>query len=278
MERRARLLGPVAGGGFLAEVAGEPAPRVVARADIAQRVRLPWRPSDLRDYLIVFRRRDADRQLYVEDLRVRRRFVVGLLKLLSRPGTWRPHHGTEPMHLYYSGFEWLAEDALEEALPEDGVPEGLNFQDVDEEDAAAGGLREAGLDRELFVDWLREGRHDCEVAQALLRAWTANLAGRGNDSLEDLFDQLLAEARGKGESEEGAEDEERTGEEGTGGGSADKDSGHDARRDAGARREPRRTLPLAFLGRYAAQHCTLGFQVRGGTPAEVAVELAERVA
>ena len=52
-----------------------------------------------------------------------------------------------------------------------------------------------GLDRELFVDWLRKGRHDCEVAQALLRAWTANLAGRGNDSLEDLFDQLLAEAR-----------------------------------------------------------------------------------
>ena len=56
-------------------------------------------------------------------------------------------------------------------------------------------MREAGLDRELFVDWLREGRHDCEVAQALLRAWTANLAARGNDSLEDLFDQLLAEAR-----------------------------------------------------------------------------------
>ena len=44
-------------------------------ADIQQRLLLPWNPRDLQDNFILFRRRDARKDEYVEDLRVRRNLI-----------------------------------------------------------------------------------------------------------------------------------------------------------------------------------------------------------
>ena len=48
-------------------------------ADIQQRLLLPWNPRDLQDNFILFRRRDARKDEYVEDLRVRRNLIKRLL-------------------------------------------------------------------------------------------------------------------------------------------------------------------------------------------------------
>ena len=87
---------------------------------VQQRVVLPWKPSDLRDYFIVFRRRIRDTDEYLEDLRVRRALVSRILRLLTRPGTWRPVQGIEPMHMFYQAFDWLRDDQIADFLPEDG--------------------------------------------------------------------------------------------------------------------------------------------------------------
>ena len=67
---------------------------------------------------------------YVEDLRVRRNFVVALLRCLTRLGHWRQHRGEEPMHAYYTEFDWLPEEEIEEILPEDGMPASLVVHDL----------------------------------------------------------------------------------------------------------------------------------------------------
>ena len=56
---------------------------------IAERLKLPWKPINLRDYLIILRRRNASRDDYVEDLRVRRDYIRKLLRLLTKLGDWR---------------------------------------------------------------------------------------------------------------------------------------------------------------------------------------------
>ena len=40
---------------------------------------------------------------------------------------------------------------------------------------------------------MNEGRHDCEVAQTLLRLWIHTLAASKHDTLYDFFQQLLEE-------------------------------------------------------------------------------------
>ena len=76
---------------------------------------------------------------------------------------------------------------MAEFLPEDGVPTELNFQDVDED------LPKASVDKTLFVDWLTEGCHDCDVARTLGLTWAQDLQGCGNETLGDFFDGLLTE-------------------------------------------------------------------------------------
>ena len=59
---------------------------------VHQRVVLPWKPSDLCDYFIVFCRRIRDTEEYLEDLRVRRALVSRILQLhahLSAVGSRR---------------------------------------------------------------------------------------------------------------------------------------------------------------------------------------------
>ena len=67
---------------------------------ISRRVQLPWKPADLRDYLIIFRRRNAAKDEYIEDLKVRRAFVENLLQIFTRLDAWRPDEPIGPMHQY----------------------------------------------------------------------------------------------------------------------------------------------------------------------------------
>ena len=89
------------------------------------------------------------------------------------------------MHKYYTGFDWLDQDTIDELLPDSGIPETLKIEDLDDD------ALESGFTRAEFQDWLWEGRHDCDVAFAVLRLWTSTLRGNGNATLYELFDQFL---------------------------------------------------------------------------------------
>ena len=64
--------------------------RIVSLEDIEQRVQDPWKPRDLADNLVVFRRRIGRTDEYIEDLRVRRNVVRKILTLLTTKGFYRP--------------------------------------------------------------------------------------------------------------------------------------------------------------------------------------------
>ena len=166
--------------GFLAKFEGETSLRPVEYSQIRERISLPWKPSDLRDYLIIFRRRNATKEEYVEDLRTRRAFVQNLMQLLTLEASWRLDEEPGPMHQYYTGFDVLTDDQIAESLPEDDVPEGLHFEDVDEDDSIE------GMTELQFVQWLTEGCYDCEVAETLLKAWVSFLKGTPHDVLSDF--------------------------------------------------------------------------------------------
>ena len=68
---------------------------------------------------------------YVEDLGVRRKVVVALLRCPSKRGHWREDRGEEPMHTYYAEFDWLDEADIAEVLPENGVPSNVHIEDLD---------------------------------------------------------------------------------------------------------------------------------------------------
>ena len=91
--------------GFQICIASEPEPRQVSFVQVRQRIRLPWRPVDLRNNLIILRRRNGDKDEYVEDLRVRRHFVQGILEILTKLGDWRPDRCCEPLRMFYTDFD-----------------------------------------------------------------------------------------------------------------------------------------------------------------------------
>ena len=196
--RRARLLERVENG-FLAQIEGLDAPQRVDLEQIRQRVSLPWKPKDLRDHLIFFRRRNATKEEYVEDLRTRRTFVQNLMQLLTMEAFWRADEISGPMHQYYTGFDTRTTAQIEEVFPEDDVPEGLHFEDVEDFE------HPDAFTENQFIEWLTEGRHDCEVAQALLHTWTRFLKGTPSDTLSDFYHDLLHEA----EEEEDVEEKSR---------------------------------------------------------------------
>ena len=118
---------------------------------------------------------------------MRRNFVVALLRCLTRLGNWRQHRGQEPMHAYYTEFDWLPEEEMEEVLPEDGMPPSLVIHDLAHEEETP------GLTRQMFQEWLWEGRHDCDVAVSLLRFWATAVRGSSHDTIADYFEQLFLE-------------------------------------------------------------------------------------
>ena len=96
------------------------------------------------------------------------------------------------MHVYYSGFEWLSEQDIEEALPECDVPETLNFQEIQEDDPE---LEREEMAEDQFIDWLTEGKYDpnCEAATKLLTHWTRAWRATDSDTLQDFFRQIISE-------------------------------------------------------------------------------------
>ena len=172
---------------FLVRLDDRARPVVVEASQVRNHLHLPWRPSELKHALIVLRRRSGQQGAFVEDLRVRRAFVVALLRALSKKGNWRPHRGEEPMHMYYTEFDWLPEDEIDELLPEDDPPSTLVIRELENE------REPTGLSRAVFQDWLREGYHDCPTAQAVLRLWNATRRGSDHDTVADFFDQLYME-------------------------------------------------------------------------------------
>ena len=123
----------------------------MTRDQIRRRVVLPWKPSDLRDYLAIFRRRNASKDEYVEDLRTRRAFIKSLLQILTALERWRADENPGPMHQYYTGFDVRTDEDIGLLFPEDGVHEGLHFEDVDETE------NQDALTELEFVHWLTDG-------------------------------------------------------------------------------------------------------------------------
>ena len=121
-------------------------------------------------------------------MRVRKNFVVNLLKLLTLKGTWRQHQGEEPLNKWYAQFDWLSETNIDYALPDDGIPEDLHVETL-EDDCP----EECGLTVDLFSSWINEGRHDCEVAQMLLHLWIHTLSASNHETLHDFFHILPEE-------------------------------------------------------------------------------------
>ena len=71
----------------------------------------------------------------------------------------------------------MSDVEIDEFLPEnDNVPSDLNFQDHDEQ------LPQRAIDEHIFVQWLTEGQHDCDVARTLGVVWTKDLCGANHDS------------------------------------------------------------------------------------------------
>ena len=170
--------------GLLVDVDGEDKPIAVKFTDVTQRLKLPWKPEALYDYFIVFRRRDGQKNEYIEDLRVRKHFVTGILKLLTLKGNWRAHQGEEPLNKWYTGFDWLSDLEIEEAFPDDDIPEGVHFETLDDDCNS-----NLSFTLDVFLCWLTEGRYHCAVAQDLLRLWTYTLAGSKHETLYDFFSQ-----------------------------------------------------------------------------------------
>ena len=185
--RRARIR-EIHASTFLVELGDDGSFHTVQCTDIEQRLKLPWKPQLLRDHLIILRRKNANRDDYTEDLRVRRAVIKRLLQLLTTVAEWRPHCGPEPLHAYYTDFDFMSDAELEEIFPEDDVPEGLHMQDLDPENI------QTELSAQDFEDWLSEGMHNCDVAQALMHHWLQTLHSTDQDCLPDFFQQLVAEA------------------------------------------------------------------------------------
>ena len=81
-EHRARLVSRT-DDGWLADFGDAGELVEILTSAITRRVQLPWEPSDLRNYLIIFRRRNADKDEYIEDLKVRRALIKELLQILT---------------------------------------------------------------------------------------------------------------------------------------------------------------------------------------------------
>ena len=93
------------------------------------------------------------------------------------------------MHVYYTNFDWLTDQEIDEVLREDGVPETLFVHDVEDED------ERTAVASSVFQEWIWEGRYDCAMAQRLTQLWILTLRGSPHDTLADFYEALLRERR-----------------------------------------------------------------------------------
>ena len=184
--RQARILS-VQNHGFKVEYGDDRTEEYVAMERVQQRVKLPWLPVDLRENLIVLRRRIGNSDQFDEDLRVRRNMLREILLLLTQRGCWRPGHDVETLHIYYDAFDMRTDHEFEELFPEDAVPSQLNFQDLHDEDT----LSKVSFNN--FQDWLVEGKFNCDIAQGMLHVWMNDFKSSSSDTLRDFYDSLMDE-------------------------------------------------------------------------------------
>ena len=101
--------------------------------------------------------------------------------------------------MYYTGYDWLSDTEIDDMLPEDDVPEDLVVQASDLAENTQ------NFDGNTFVEWLNEGRHNCDVAHCLLLTWLHRLRGSDDASTMDLFRHLCqdeaAETRTQGDAD-----------------------------------------------------------------------------
>ena len=148
----------------------------------------------MRNHLIVFRRKELNKDTYVEDLKVRRNMISRILLLLTKKGCRGEGHEHEPLHQYYTAFEWCQDNL--DALPEEDVPEDLHFENLNEDP------KHNILNEDEFVTWLTEGRFDLELSQLLSNQWLHNAAAKNSDSLHDYFATLRDELKNKYQDDE----------------------------------------------------------------------------
>ena len=118
------------------------------------------------------------------------------------------------------------------------MPATLNFRDLQDTDLVH------ELDVRTFEEWLSEGRHNCDIAQAVLHAWTSTMRGSHDDTLHDLFHSLLEEFAVEPESPDAAH----------------------------------ANMPLLPLARWVLKHCQFAGVLHAPTEVDKANEIAEWIA
>ena len=82
---RARVMN-IESAGYRVLVAATNEEHVVPSENIEYVVTLPWKPSDLSNYFIIFRRKLGRNEEYINDLLVRRELIKEILSLLTEKG------------------------------------------------------------------------------------------------------------------------------------------------------------------------------------------------
>ena len=143
--------------------------------------------------------------------------------------------------MYYTEFDWLPEDQIEEIFPEYGLPQGTRIEPYDDTDDAP------AFTNTEFHDWIWEGRHDCDVGFALLRMWCTAMRGSGTETVADFFISLLHEYNDQLQS------------------AAPSDF------------EPVATLPVSFLATLLQRYEHVPFDTAGQSPEEVHLALTTAI-
>ena len=118
------------------------------------------------------------------------------------------------------------------------MPADLHFQDVDEADYIT------AFTCRTFQNWLTEGRHNCDIAQALVHTWVNDIQTSAHDTLADFF-QALLEASADDDLEPGGQAE---------------------------------TLPLLFVASFIKKHCAFDAALHGCCAEDRITEIAELIA
>jgi hypothetical protein len=87
----------------------------------------------------------------------------------------------------YGDADLRQDHEVADVFPEDEVPSTLHFRDIEDTDWTH------ELDATTFEECLTEGRHNCDVAQGVLHAWTSSVRGAQDDTLYDFCHLLLSE-------------------------------------------------------------------------------------
>ena len=75
---------------------------------------------------------------------------------------------------------------IDTILPEDAIPEDLNFQYMTER------TDKESLSKEDFCEWLHEGKFEQDVAGLLINLWVYTISTHPSAALADFYEELLS--------------------------------------------------------------------------------------